>query len=84
MDLQIQLQKHYRKGYGKGKEHYLGSEQKAYFRQLSETAGVKNIPDVIVNMHKDAHAAQKDESLFRKYKYNIINDKIFTKEKIIS
>lgn len=81
-DMQIRMQKHYEKGYGKRYTHYLGIEQKEYFRQLSETAGIENIPDVLADMHTDSRATmQRAPSQFRKYKYFIIDDKSFTKEK---
>lgn len=81
-DMQIELQKHRGKGYGKRYTHFLGVEQKEYFKQLAETSGVEGIPEVIAEMHSDSRATMKNTpSQFRKYKYIIIDDKTFTKEK---
>lgn len=81
-DMQIELQKHRGKGYGKRYTHYLGVEQKEYFKQLADTAEVEEIPEVLADMHFDSRATMKSApSQFRKYKYIIIDDKTFTKEK---
>lgn len=81
-DMQIQLQKHWGKGYGKRYTHYLGVEQKEYFNDLAQTGEVEAIPEVMADMHFDSRATMKKApSQFRKYKYTIIDDKTFTKEK---
>ncbi|XP_031638724.1 senecionine N-oxygenase-like [Contarinia nasturtii] len=81
-DMQFQLKEHYGKGYRKRYTHYLGKEQKEYFKQLSEIADIDNIPSVMADMHYDARATiLKDPAEFRKYKYTIIDDNTFTKER---
>lgn len=81
-DMQIQLQKHWGKGYGKRYTHYLGAEQKDYFNELAETADIEPIPEVMADMHYDSRETmKKGPSQFRKFKYIIIDDKTFTKER---
>lgn len=81
-DMHIQMQLHYGKGYSKRLTHYLGPGQKEYHRRLSEIAEIENIPDVMAGMHFDSVAfSRKAPSEFRKYKYTIIDDKTFIKEK---
>lgn len=81
-DMHINLQNHYNKGYRKHYTHFLGPEQKEYFKQLADAAGVENIPDVMADMHFDSRSTMaRAPSQFRKYKYTIIDDKTFTKEK---
>lgn len=81
-DMHEKLQIHWNKGYRKHYTHYLGPEQKDYFKQLSETADIDNIPDVIAAMHFDSRATLvREPAEFRKYKYIIIDDKTFIKEK---
>lgn len=77
-----QTQIHWNKGYRKRYTHYLGPEQKEFFRQLSEVAGVENVPDVLCAMHYDSRATMaRDPKHFRKYKYIIVDDKTFIKER---
>lgn len=60
----------------------MGVEQDDYYKQLSETAGVENVPTVYTAMHFDSRSTMaRAPSQFRKYKYNVIDDKTFTKEK---
>lgn len=81
-DMHTQTQKHWNKGYRKRYTHYLGPEQKEYYQQLAETAGVENVPDVLADMHFDSRAAMvRAPSQFRKYKYIIVDEKTFRKEK---
>lgn len=81
-DMHKQLETHWKKGYRKHYSHYLGPEQKEYFKQLSEIAGIENVPEVIAAMHSDSRATMvREPANFRKYKYTIIDDKTFTKEK---
>lgn len=81
-DMHKQLENHWKKGYRKHYSHYLGPEQKEYFTQLSETAEIENIPDVIAAMHFDSRTTMvREPAGFRKYKYTILDDKTFTKEK---
>lgn len=81
-DMHAQTQNHWNKGYRKCYSHYLGPEQKEYFKQLSEIADVANVPDVLCDMHYDSRATMaRNPSQFRKFKYIIIDDKTFIKEK---
>lgn len=82
-DMRIQTQIHWNKGYQKRNTHWLGEEQSDYFKQLSETAGIENVPDVLPAMHYDSRMSMgKDPSDFRNYKYIIVDDKTFKKERI--
>lgn len=81
-DMRAQTQIHWNKGYGKRYTHYLGPEQRDYYKQLSEVAEIASVPDVLCAMHFDSRATMaRNPSEFRKYKYIIIDDKTFTKEK---
>lgn len=81
-DMRVQTQIHWNKGYRKQYTHYLGPEQKEYYKQLSETADIENIPDVLCAMHFDsAGMMEHAPAEFRKYKYIIVDGKTFTKEK---
>lgn len=80
-DTNEQMQKHWNKGYRLQYSHFLGVEQSDYFKQLSETAEIENIPAVIPAMHAESRATMaRAPSQFRKYKYSIIDNNTFTKE----
>lgn len=82
-DMNEQMEKHWKKGYNKFKSHFLGPEQVEYFKQLSETADVQNVPKVIVDMEFDSGKTQKILPYsFRNYKYTITDDETFVKEKL--
>lgn len=82
-DMHIQTQIHWNKGYPKRNTHLLGPEQAEYYKQLSETAGIENIPSVLPAMHNDSRQSMAEDSIeFRKYKYIVIDDKTFRKERI--
>lgn len=81
-DMHTQLQNHYKKGYRKRLTHYLGSEQKEYFNQLAEIADIENVPEVMSEIHFNARTTMlREPSQYQKFKYTIIDDKTFTKEK---
>lgn len=81
-DMQAQTQIHWNKGYRKHYTHYLGSEQKEYFKQLAETAEIEKVPDILPAMHYDSRMTMVGAPAeFRKYKYIIVDDKTFRKEK---
>lgn len=84
LDEKIQTQKHWNKGYRKHLTHYLGPEQKEYYNDISDTAEIDNLPDVLSAMWVDS-----DKRIFeapadyRKFNYFIIDDKTFGKEPIM-
>lgn len=81
-DMHMQTKRHWNKGYRKRYTHYLGPEQADYYQQLAETAGVENIPDVLPKMHFDSRQTMiREPSQFRKYKYIIVDEKTFRKER---
>lgn len=81
MDMRAQTQIHWDKGYAKNRTHYLGAtEQREYFKTLSETAEIQNIPDVLLAVfsnHVEAMIANPFN--FRKHRYQIIDEKRFEK-----
>lgn len=80
--MRAQTQIHWNKGYGKRYTHYLGPEQGDYYKQLSEIADIETVPTVLAAMHFDSRASMaRNPSGYRKYKYIIIDDKTFTKQK---
>lgn len=81
-DMNEQMQKHWNIMPRKHYSHYLGVEQIEYFKQLSETAEIENLPTVLSAMHYDSRRTMTHApSEFRKYKYTILSDSTFTKEK---
>lgn len=81
-DTHAQMEYHYQRSSKKHNTHVLGDEQKDYYKQLAETAGIENIPDVLVDIHRDsAYGLSHITSQFRKYKYTIKDNKTFTKKK---
>lgn len=82
LDMRAQTQIQWNKGYPKHYTHYLGPEAKEYYKQLSETAEIENLPNVLAAVHFDTRAAMVvAPSQFRKYKYTIVDDNTFTKVK---
>lgn len=79
-DMWAQCGIHWNKGYRKHYTHYLGPEQKDYFKQLADAAGIETLPNVIAAMHFDSRASMvRDPAGFRKYKYIIDSNTSFTK-----
>lgn len=81
LDMRAQTQIHWDKGYPKKKTHFLGPEQREYCKQLSETAEIDNIPDVLLAIFNDHYASAKKNPTvnFRKCKYIVIDEKHFEK-----
>lgn len=81
-DEQTQTRIHLNKGYSKRRTHFLGPEQHYYFEQLSKAAEIENAPDVISAIFVDSQITMAHTpSQFRNYRYIIIDDKTFKKEK---
>lgn len=79
-DMRAQTQIHWDKGYSKKKTHFLGPEQGDYCKQLSETAGIENIPNIVLSIFNNHVETFKKEPLkFRKYRYTISNGNKFDK-----
>lgn len=84
MDMRSNTQMHWNKGYKKHQTHSLGPEQKEYYRQLAAVGDIENLPDVLAAMHFDSRQTMaKDPINYRKYRYHIVDDKTFTKERYI-
>lgn len=82
-DMWTKTQIHWNKGYSKRNTHLLGPEQKEYFDDLAETADIINLPPVVSAMHYEARFAMMEmPTEYRKYKYTIIDEKTFNKEKV--
>lgn len=81
-DMRMQTQIHWNKGYRKHRTHCLAIEQRDYYRQLSEAADIQNLPDVLSAIFLDHFVTVgKEPSDFRKYRYTILDEKTFSKEK---
>lgn len=79
-DMWTQTENHWNKGYRVHYSHYLGAEQKEYYKQLADTANIENIPEVIGNIHWDSHFdALNNPTGYRNYKYIILDDVNFIK-----
>lgn len=84
MDMRANTHIHWNKGYRKHQSHFLGPEQQEYYRQLAEVGGIENIPDVLAAMHFDSRKSMNEDPLnYRKYRYQILDDKTFTKHRYI-
>lgn len=82
-DMRAKTQIHWNKGYPKRNTHILGPEQKEYYDDLAETGGVANVQPVLSAMHYDSRTSLVSiPTEYRKYKYTIIDDKTFKKEKV--
>lgn len=83
-DMRANTHVHWNKGYHKHQSHYLGPEQKEYYAQLAKLADIENVPGVMAAIHYDSRdTLNKDPLNYRKYRYHIIDDKTFTKERYI-
>lgn len=70
------------KGYPKWKTHDITRDQKQYQKELSQLAGIKNIPDVFDAMFFDVDESfMNHPTQFRKSRYFINDDKTFAKKR---
>lgn len=71
------------KGLSKSKIHLVKpDDHKEYYEKLAQIADVEKIPDVYTKMFVDTVKNwQKNPFEYSKYKYIIINDKLFIKER---
>lgn len=80
-DEKVQSQKHWNKGYRKHYTHFLGPEQKEYFKDISDAAEIDNLPDVLSAMWMDNRKTMMGAPAeYRKFNYYIVDDKTFKKE----
>lgn len=80
-DMWTRTENHWNKGYRVHYSHFLGPEQKDYYKQLADAADIENIPDVIPNIHWNSHdEAIANPNGYRNYKYTILDDTNFIKE----
>lgn len=64
--------------------YFIRDEQHDYMNELSTVAEIDKIPDVIFYMGIDTSKSRDREPYeFRKYKYVMIDDKTFRKEKYL-
>lgn len=69
------------KGYRKHYSHFL-PEPREYYTQLSELAGIANVPDILVTISKNSTECIKEDPLgFRNYKYVIVDGQTFKRMK---
>lgn len=81
-DQMVEAQTQWNKGYPKAKTHDIARDQKAYQKQLSELADIKNLPDVFYAMYFDVSSGLHEQpTQFRKFRYTIIDDHTFVKER---
>lgn len=85
MDMRANTHIHWNKGYRKHQTHFLGPEQKEYYRQLAEVGGIEPLPDVLAAMHFDSRKTMNEDPLnYRKYRYQILDNETFTKHRYIA
>lgn len=81
-DWSAETQSVWNKGYSKAKTHYLIPIELEYQKQLSDLAGIKNLPHLFYSIPIDVcETSHVMLTEYRKFKYTIIDDKSFTKEK---
>lgn len=81
-DTQIQSQIHWNQGYRRHRTHVFGLEEKDYLKQITEIADIERMPEVLVDIGFDSiNESRNHPTEFRKYKYTIMDDKTFRKEK---
>lgn len=82
-DQLAEAQRLWDKGYPKAKTHDVAVDQKEYQKQLSELADTKDLPHVFYDMFFDIiDGLTNNPTGFRKYKYTIIDDNTYVKEKV--
>lgn len=82
-DQMAEAKKLWDKGYPIEKTHNVAADQKIYQKQLSDLAGIKNLPDVFYDMFYDIIKGLIENPMgFRKYKYTIVDDKTFVKVRV--
>lgn len=81
-DQMVETQMQRNKGYSIAKTHDIARDQKEYQKQLSELADIKNLPEVFYAMFFDVSSGLHEHpTQFRKFRYTIIDDHTFIKEK---
>lgn len=81
-DQMVEAQILWNKGYPKAKTHDIARDQMEYQKQLSELADIKNLPDVFYAMYFDVSSGLRDHpTQFRKFRYTILDDHTFIKQK---
>lgn len=81
-DQMAEAERLWKKGYPRERTHDVARDQKVYQKQLSDLAGIKNLPDVFYDMYFDIYTGlTENPSGFRKYRYTIIDDHTFVKER---
>lgn len=82
-DSLVQVQNIWNMGFPKRRSHFLLPIQREYFNQLSELGATENIPLVTDYIALDAlNDLLTQPATFRQYKYTVIDDKTYTKEKL--
>lgn len=80
---QVEAYQQWNKGYPKAKTHDIARDQEKYQKELSELAGIKNLPDVFYTMFFDVYDGLiNNPTQFRKYRYTIIDDENYIKKKL--
>ncbi|XP_031629912.1 senecionine N-oxygenase-like isoform X2 [Contarinia nasturtii] len=78
-DLQDFVEDRQKKGIPKSRYYHIGLLDKEYYEKVAQTADITKIPDVYLAICKDLF--QSDPFRYREYKYTIIDDKTFKKER---
>lgn len=72
----------WKNGCPKSKAHNVIRKQVEYQKQLSDLAGIRNLPPVVHSIALDAtHSSKQQFEDFRKFKYTIVDNYTFIKEK---
>lgn len=78
----MNAQTHWKNGFPKSKTHYMIPIQGDMQHQLSSTADISNIPDVYLKINNDIlNSLINCPTEFRDYKYSIVDEYNFKKEK---
>lgn len=82
-DLHIETQTLRNKGTPNSKMHYLVPVHRPYVNSLSRLADIKNLPTVLDDLSNEigAGAAQKQLQEYRNFKYIVLDDHTYIKER---
>lgn len=70
-DMEKRMAEHWKR-FNKRNSHFVGLAQPLYFQDLSETANIPNVPDIIYNLFENSTIELvKDPATFRQYRYTV-------------
>lgn len=81
-DQQFEGEKLWNRGYPKSQTHSVSPIQQEYFDQLSDSADIDHVPNILVTLALDATKRRSENPMgFRDFKFTIIDNKTYIREK---